>query len=192
MPPANLNLFGESESPSTPPGFEYRAGLIDPVEESALVAEIQSLELAPYEFRGVEARRRVIAFGYRHDYRTRHLQEAAQIPPFLSELRSKAAVFAGLPVEDFKQVLVSEYSPGTPIGWHKDREHYDQIVGVSLLSAAIFRFRREQGEHWMRLSRVLEPRSVYLLTGPARELWQHSIPAVPALRYSVTFRTIRT
>ncbi len=192
MPPANLNLFGESEPSSTPPGFEYRSDLIDPVEESALVAEIQSLELAPYEFRGVEARRRVIAFGYRHDYRTRRLQEASEIPPFLKELRLKAADFAGLPVEDFKQILVSEYSPGTPIGWHKDREHYDQIVGVSLLSAAIFRFRREQGEQWMRLSRVLEPRSVYLLTGPARELWQHSIPAVSALRYSVTFRTMRT
>jgi alkylated DNA repair dioxygenase AlkB len=191
MSPANLNLFDESESPSTPPGFEYRADLIDPVEESALVAEIQSLELAPYEFRGVEARRRVIAFGYRHDYRTRRLQEATQIPPFLKKLRLKAAGFAGLPAEDFKQILVSEYSPGTPIGWHRDRDHYDQIVGVSLLSAANFRFRREQGEHWLRLSRVLEPRSVYLLAGPAREVWQHSIPAVPALRYSVTFRTMR-
>lgn len=191
MLPANLNLFGESESPATPAGFEYRSDLIDPAEESALVAEIQSLELAPYEFRGVEARRRVIAFGYRHDYRTRRLQEALEIPPFLKELRLKAADFAGLPAEDFKQILVSEYSPGTPIGWHKDREHYEKIVGVSLLSAAIFRFRKEQGEQWMRLSRVLEPRSVYFLAGPARELWQHSIPAVPALRYSVTFRTMR-
>ena len=192
MLPANLNLFGESESPATPAGFEYRSDLINPVEESALVAEIQSLELVPYEFRGVEARRRVIAFGYRHDYRTRRLQETLEIPPFLKALRLKATDFAGLPAADFKQILVSEYSPGTPIGWHKDREHYEKIVGVSLLSAAIFRFRREQGEQWMRLSRVLEPRSVYLLTGPARELWQHSIPAVPALRYSVTFRTMRT
>jgi len=192
MPPVNLNLFGESEASSTPPGFEYRSELIDPVAESALVAEIQSLELAPYEFRGVEARRRVISFGYRHDYKTRRLEEAAELPPFLRALRSKAAVFAVLPVEDFKQVLVSEYSPGTPIGWHKDREHYDRIVGVSLLSAAIFRFRREQGQQWMRLSRVLEPRSAYSLSGPARELWQHSSPAVPALRYSVTFRTMRT
>jgi alkylated DNA repair dioxygenase AlkB len=113
------------------------------------------------------------------------------MPPFLKHLRSKAAAFAGLPVEDLKQVLVSEYTPGTPIGWHKDREHYDRVVGVSLLSAATFRFRRQIDERWMRQSQLLEPRSVYLLTGPARDLWQHSIPAAPALRYSVTFRTMR-
>lgn len=191
MPPTNLNLFDEAEPATTPPGFEYSSELIGRDEESALVAQIQSLEFAPYEFRGVEARRRVVAFGYRHDYQTRRLEVAAEIPPFLRELRAKAAAFAGLAVDDFKQVLVSEYSPGTPIGWHKDRDHYDKIVGVSLLSAALFRFRREQGEKWMRLSRVLEPRSAYLLAGPARELWQHSIPAVAALRYSVTFRTMR-
>jgi alkylated DNA repair dioxygenase AlkB len=93
--------------------------------------------------------------------------------------------------EDFQQVLVSEYSPGTPIGWHKDREHYDRVVGVSLLSEATLRFRREVDGRWLRQSQHLEPRSVYQLTGAARNLWQHSIPPVPALRYSVTFRTMR-
>jgi alkylated DNA repair dioxygenase AlkB len=33
-----------------------------------------------------------------------------------------------------------------------------------------------------------EPRSVYLLRGPSRTEWQHSIPGVEALRYSITFR----
>jgi alkylated DNA repair dioxygenase AlkB len=191
MRDSDLDLFCESRPPSTPPGFEYRADFINETEELDLVTEIQALELAPYEFRGVEARRRVIAFGFRHDYRTRRLEHSSDMPPFLKHLRSKAAAFAGLPVEDFKQVLVSEYTPGTPIGWHKDREHYDRVVGVSLLSAATFRFRRQIDERWMRQSQLLEPRSVYLLTGPARDLWQHSIPAVPALRYSVTFRTMR-
>jgi alkylated DNA repair dioxygenase AlkB len=88
-------------------------------------------------------------------------------------------------------VLVSEYRPGTPIGWHKDREHYDRVVGLSLLSEATFRFRREVEGRWLRRSQLLEARSVYQLTGPARHLWQHSIPAVSALRYSVTFRTMR-
>src|ERR1700748_689573 len=47
MPSANLNLFGETEASTTPPGFEYRAQLIDPAEESALVGEVQSLDFAP-------------------------------------------------------------------------------------------------------------------------------------------------
>jgi alkylated DNA repair dioxygenase AlkB len=187
----SLELFPETRPLSMPAGFQYHADFVDRAEESALISEIRTLELAPYLFRGVEARRKVIAFGFQHDYRTRRLEQASDIPPFLKTLRSKAAAFAGLPVEELKQVLVSEYTTGTPIGWHKDREHYDKIVGVSLLSPATFRFRRQVGGNWTRLAQILEPRSAYLLAGPARELWQHSIPAVTALRYSVTFRRMK-
>jgi alkylated DNA repair dioxygenase AlkB len=35
------------------------------------------------------------------------------------------------------------------------------------------------------------PRSAYLLRGPARFDWEHSIPPLDRLRYSVTFRTFR-
>lgn len=190
MPPINLDLFPDPLRPSSPEGFQYHPDFIGADEELALVTEIESLDLAPYEFRGVEARRRVISFGYRNDYRTRRLEQTARIPPFLESLRAKAAAFAAIPPEEFQQVLVSEYTPGTPIGWHRDREHYDRIVGVSLLSAATLRFRREANGKWQRYSRPLAPRSVYQLTGPARHEWQHSIPPVPALRYSVTFRTM--
>lgn len=38
---------------------------------------------------------------------------------------------------------------------------------------------------------VVAPRSAYLLTGQARWTWQHSIPPGSALRYSLTFRTLR-
>ncbi len=86
---------------------------------------------------------------------------------------------------------MTEYTPGTPIGWHRDRPQYGIIVGVSLLSSAILRFRCQAGAGWARHAQLLEPRSLYVLSGPARELWQHSIPAVDALRYSVTFRTLR-
>jgi alkylated DNA repair dioxygenase AlkB len=37
----------------------------------------------------------------------------------------------------------------------------------------------------------LAPRSAYMLSGKARWSWQHSIPAGKALRYSVTFRTLK-
>jgi len=191
MSASNLDLFSGAAPVAAPEGFEYRPDFINRDEELALVAGIESLELAPYEFRGVEARRRVMSFGYRHDYRTRRLEQSTSIPPFLESLKSKVAGFWGLAAEDFQQVLVSEYSPGTPIGWHKDREHYDRVMGLSLLSEATFRFRREIEGRWERRSVLLEPRSLHQLTGAARHLWQHSIPPVPALRYSVTFRTMR-
>jgi alkylated DNA repair dioxygenase AlkB len=38
----------------------------------------------------------------------------------------------------------------------------------------------------------LERRSAYLMTGESREGYEHHIPAVARLRYSVTFRTVRS
>jgi alkylated DNA repair dioxygenase AlkB len=191
MPGANLDLFSNVERCPIPPGFRYAAGFIDSDEEEALVTEIQGLDFAPYEFRGVQARRRVISFGLQHGYQTRQIEQAAVIPPLVRKLQAKAATYAGTAPDDFKQVLVSEYRPGTPIGWHKDRTQYDLIVGVSLMSGAMFRFRRATKRGWIRQFQLLEPRSVYLLSGMARDHWQHSIPAVSALRYSITFRTLR-
>jgi alkylated DNA repair dioxygenase AlkB len=176
MPDINFDLFSDTQTSSTPVGFQYSAGFIGVDEESALVTDIQHLEFAPYEFRGVQARRRVVSFGLRHGYQTRGMAQAAAIPPFLKDLQSKAAAFARVAAGDFKQVLVSEYTPGTPIGWHKDRALYEGIVGVSLLSAAILRFRRPTDRGWIRRTQVLEPRSIYLLSGAARDQWQHSIP----------------
>jgi alkylated DNA repair dioxygenase AlkB len=38
---------------------------------------------------------------------------------------------------------------------------------------------------------VLLPRSAYLMTGESRSAYEHHIPAVSSLRYSITFRTLR-
>jgi alkylated DNA repair dioxygenase AlkB len=84
-----------------------------------------------------------------------------------------------------------EYGPGAAIGWHRDKSVFGQIVGVSLLSPCTFRLRRAVDTTWERVSLTAEPRSAYLLSGPAREEWEHSIPGVEQLRYSVTFRNIR-
>jgi alkylated DNA repair dioxygenase AlkB len=191
MPRVNFDLFSDVQASSIPAGFRYSAGFIGSDEESALLTEIQGMAFAPYEFRGVQARRRVVSFGLRHGYQTRQLEQAAAVPSFLNNLQAKAAAFAGVAPDDFRQVLISEYTPGTPIGWHKDRALYEDIVGVSLLSAAMFRFRRATDQGWIRQNQLLEPRSIYLLSGAARNQWQHSIPAVQDLRYSITFRSVR-
>ena len=87
--------------------------------------------------------------------------------------------------------MVTEYAPGAAIGWHKDRSVFGDVLGVSLVSPCRFRLRCKAGSTWDRSSLIVEPRSVYLLSGPARAQWEHSIPAVEALRYSVTFRNLR-
>jgi alkylated DNA repair dioxygenase AlkB len=110
------------------------------------------------------------------------------MPDFLGAVRTRAAAFAGLPLAGLEQVLLTEYRPGAAIGWHKDRPVFGEVVGISLLSPCTFRMRRRVGERWERMSLALQPRSAYLLQGPARTDWEHSIPAVNRLRYSITFR----
>jgi len=177
-------------SGALPPGFRYRPDLITADEEAALVTEIAGLDLKPFEFRGYLGLRRTHSFGSRYDYVSRRLDAAEAIPPFLLGLRDKAAAFAGRPAEAFVQALVTEYAPGAPIGWHRDKPQFGEIVGVSLLSPCVFRLRRRNGAGWDRAACALAPRSVYEMSGETRSQWEHSIPPVEALRYSVTFRTM--
>ena len=86
---------------------------------------------------------------------------------------------------------MTEYAPGAAIGWHKDKAVFGKVVGISLLSSCVFRMRRRTGRTWERASFTAERRSAYLLQGPARSEWGHSIPAVDSLRYSITFRNVR-
>ena len=88
-------------------------------------------------------------------------------------------------------MLVTEYPPGATIGWHRDRPEFGDVVGISLLTPCVFRLRRRKGPGWERASLTVDRRSAYLLRGSVRTDWEHSIPAVAALRYSITFRTLR-
>lgn len=184
-----MDLFGHV--PDLPQGFEYRPDLVSREEEASLVREIAHLPLKPFEFRGYEGRRRVVSFGWRYDFGDMTMHEAEPIPAWLAPVRDRAASFAGLQSNAFIHALVTEYAPGAPIGWHRDRPQYDDVVGVSLLAPCTFRFRRKAGAKWERASFTAEPRSAYLLRGPARSEWEHSIPPVSALRYSITFRSLR-
>ena len=89
-----------------------------------------------------------------------------------------------------EQVLCTEYDVGVGIGWHRDKPHFDEIFGLSLGSACKFRFRKRAGKSWDRFTIDAEPRSLYMMTGASRQIWEHSIPAVEAPRYSITFRTM--
>jgi alkylated DNA repair dioxygenase AlkB len=139
---------------------------------------------------GFVGKRRTVSFGWRYDFNDRSLQKAEDIPDFLLSLRQVAAEFAELPAAALQQVLVTEYDAGAAIGWHRDKKIFGDVVGISLLSACRFRFRRKSGSSWERAAITAEPRSVYLLRGPSRTEWEHSIPAVETLRYSITYRSL--
>ncbi|MDG2528043.1 alpha-ketoglutarate-dependent dioxygenase AlkB [Caulobacter endophyticus] len=174
-----------------PKGLAYRPDLIAPAEEAALIEAIAALPLAPFQFHGYQGNRRVVSFGWSYDFERGVLEPAAPIPGFLLPLRGKVAALAGRNPDDFRQALVIEYAPGAGIGWHRDRPQFEIIAGVSLGSSCPLRFRRALGDGFERATLRPAPRSAYVLTGPAREVWEHSIPPVAALRYSVTFRTFR-
>ena len=174
-----------------PEGFRYEKDLLSPDQERGLIASFERLAFREFEFRGFLGKRRTVSFGWRYDFNVRELQQTEQIPTFLLALRQKAARFAGLAPEGLEHVLVTEYAPGAAIGWHKDRPEFEDVIGVSLGAPCHFRFRRKTGARWERASIELPPRSAYLLRGPARTDWQHSIPPVDKLRYSVTFRSLR-
>ena len=179
------------EVPRLPEGIRYEEELLSTEEERALMSTFQRLPFREFEFRGFLGKRRTVSFGWQYDFNVRELQPTETIPTFLLGLRQKAAEFAGLSECGLQHALVTEYSPGAAIGWHKDRPEFADVIGISLGAPCLFRFRRKQGTRWERASIELRPRSAYLLRGSARRDWQHSIPPVDMLRYSITFRSLR-
>ena len=183
-----LSLIDEP-SAALPEGLEYRSGLVMPAEEAELIERFQALAFKPFEFHGYFGNRRVVSFGWHYDFTDRQVRQAQDLPDFLLPLRDRAAAFAGIDQGALEHALVTEYSPGAGIGWHRDRPVFDDVIGISLAAPCRFRLRRKQGTTWQRAALKLEPRSAYLLRGPVRHEWEHSIPPVEHLRYSVTFRS---
>lgn len=174
---------------SGPPGLSFREDFITPEEERSLVAHLERLPFAPFQFQGWEGKRETVSFGWRYDFSAARIDPAPPIPEFLLPLRASAASFAGLAEDALEQALVIRYDAGAGIGWHRDRPVFDKVVGVSLLSPCVLRFRRRRGRSFERFSLGAAPRSAYLLSGEIRHDWEHSIAPLEVLRYSVTFRS---
>ncbi|SDS41318.1 alpha-ketoglutarate-dependent dioxygenase AlkB [Bradyrhizobium canariense] len=182
-----LALF--ANKPASPEGLRYAADFVSPEVERELIARIAALPLQPFQFGQYEGKRRVASFGFRYDYSLRRMQEANPIPEWLNPTITEVEAFGG-PATRIRQILCTEYDTGVGIGWHRDKPQYDRVFGLSLGSACKFRFRRPAGEKWQRFTLNAEPRSIYMMSGPSRKEWEHSIPSVEAPRYSITFRTM--
>ncbi|MFC7399875.1 alpha-ketoglutarate-dependent dioxygenase AlkB [Chelatococcus sp. GCM10030263] len=189
MSPTQLSLL-QPEKPG-PEGFAYQPDLISPAEEQELLVAFRDLPFQEFEFQGYRGKRRVVSYGLRYDFNDGKLRQAEAIPGFLRPLRERAAGFAGIAASDLAQALVTEYAPGAGIGWHKDRSVFADVIGISLVSPCRFRLRRKASAGWERVTLAIEPRSAYLLRGEARAVWEHSIPPMESLRYSVTFRSMK-
>jgi alkylated DNA repair dioxygenase AlkB len=174
-----------------PDGFVLVPEFITREEETRLVEFIRGLPFGAVRMHGVTARRRVAQFGFHYSFESYRLTPAAPLPPELENLRAQAAEMANGAAEEFAETLVTEYAPGAAIGWHRDAPPFGMVAGISLAGSCRMRFQRGTGEVREVRAAVLEPRSMYLLTGAARTEWQHSIPPVKELRYSITFRTLK-
>ena len=173
-------------------GLRYIEELVSVEEERALLAALERLEYREVVMRGQTARRTVRHFGLDYDYESGELVPADPLPEALEELRTRCAALIERDPADLVQVLVSRYPPGAGIGWHRDAPMFgSRITGVSLGAACRMRFQRTVGGVRATAAIELAPRSAYVLAGKARWSWQHSIPATRALRWSITFRTLR-
>jgi alkylated DNA repair dioxygenase AlkB len=187
---AQLALFADRND--GPEGLRYQPEFVSKATEAELIAHLQELPLQPFQFGAYEGKRRVASFGFRYDYALRKLQEADPIPAWLTSIIGAVEKFGDPLAGSVRQILCTEYDVGVGIGWHRDKPHFDRIFGLSLGASCKFRFRRTASDKWERFTLTAEPRSLYMMSGESRRIWEHSIPAVEQRRYSITFRTMRS
>ena len=171
-------------------GLSYAEEVITEAEERALIAQLKALDLAPFRFHGWLGNRRTRSFGWHYDFDDASFAPTDPIPNWLEPARAGAAASGGIDPADFVHVLLARYDPGAGIGWHRDRDVFDKVVGISLGTAATLRFRRRSETGFQRTSLEVTPRSAYLLSAEARHDWEHSISPGASLRFSITFRTM--
>jgi alkylated DNA repair dioxygenase AlkB len=177
-----------------PEGLAYEPEFLARDEEQSLIALIRTLPLEAAKYKEYTARRRVVSFGGSYDYDANKLLPAQPLIEALHPLRARVAHWAGVAPEALHHVLVAEYAPGTPLGWHRDVPDHEDVFGISLGSTAVLRLRPYPPVAPKRADVVklrAAPRSVYAMRGPARWAWQHSVAPVDELRWSITLRTRR-
>jgi alkylated DNA repair dioxygenase AlkB len=173
-----------------PEGLLYREEFLSSEDEAGLLAEIRRLPLEEAKYKSFTAKRRIAAYGSSYDFETNVLAPAPAIPSFLLGLKKRVADLIAVEPDAIRHALVTEYRPGTELGWHRDVGEFGMVVGVSLAGSCRMRFRRYPPARGAKVfSLDLAPRSVYVLRDEIRWRWQHSVARTKELRYSVTLRT---
>lgn len=177
---------------SPPEGLQYVREFLSQDEEHSLLAEIERYPFHEVRMHGQVARRTVIHFGWDYDYSGWKIAPTTPPRPRLRAVADRAAALAGIAPESLEQFLVARYPPGATIGWHRDAPMFGTpVIGISLGSPCAMKFRRGIDDGFEQFVQFLEPRSLYIIGGAARTQWQHSIPAVKGLRYSISIRVLK-
>lgn len=185
------------------PGLTYLKDFLTMDEEQALLAEVDS---QPWD--GDNRSRRTQQFGYGFHWRNRHSKALLPLPAPRDRMPQAALEplarlerHGHIPAMEFQQCIINDYVGGQGIKPHRDREFFGELVlGISLREAVVMDFKCIRSHEVRAL--LLEARSVLVMQGEARWLWQHSITSAPNLLYrgnhlprgrrtSLTFRTIQ-
>lgn len=169
------------------PGLQLAYEAVAPAEEAALIAAIEASDpqASPYDPGNA---RSSTSFGWKYDYARDAFVACAPMPPLFRAAAERAATFAGIEAADIAECLLNRYAPGAVIQPHTDKPVWEHIIGLSLGTSAPMRFSEPDSGETVEIE--LPPRSLYLLAGPARHVWQHSLPPLPETRWSITFRTL--
>ncbi|MYF09377.1 MAG: alpha-ketoglutarate-dependent dioxygenase AlkB [Rhodospirillaceae bacterium] len=159
-------------SENVPPGLIYRPEFITEEEELRLMDYIDRGEWS------TELRRRVQHYGWRYDYKKRRIDASmklGELPEWAMEM-ARRLVGESLMNELPDQLIVNEYIEKQGIAPHIDApdSFTGEIATVSLLETWGMVFRCRSSKE--KVEKRLERRSVAVLTGDARYLWEHEIP----------------
>ncbi len=170
-----------------PEGLRDAQGFLSEAEESALLARFSTLEFGEMTMRGVMARRRVIEYGWHNSFESVRMTEAAPIPAFLrpsaiGPRRSRTSTPAACRRGCCSSTRPARQSAGPRCAGVRGGGRDFAWRGVPLPLSP-----RPHARLWETFELDLQPRSIYVLEGPARSEWEHGIPAVKSLRYSITF-----
>lgn len=146
-------------------GFFYHKEFISSDDERFLIEYADS---NPWD---TTWKRRIQQYGY--SYGTSRRESLGAMPEWLSWLcnrLSDESIFQETP----NQVIINEYRPGQGIAPHVDHvaNYGDMVASLSLGSLVVMDFINEEKK---KISHLLEPRSLFVVSGSARFNWKHGI-----------------
>ncbi len=145
-------------------GFSYHKEFISPDDEGVLIKYADS---HPWD---TTWKRRIQQYGYSYGTSRR---ESLGMPEWLSWLCNRLSddsIFKETP----NQVVINEYRPGQGIAPHVDylSNYGNTVASLSLGSPVVMDFISEEKK---KISHLLEPRSLFVVSGSARFNWKHGI-----------------
>lgn len=165
----------DAPAPALPPGASLLHAFVDRAEEERLIRSIDSAAW------NTALKRRTQHYGVEYDYKKKWIagdrQSApaatAPLPEWCADLVARLTE-RGIIHSPPEQLIVNEYEPGQGIARHTDSPAFDDVIlSLSLGSPCVMQLRKGEECISVRLPRT----SLLELSGEARWLWTHEIPA---------------